>query len=315
MIEFIRPDTRIDFLGIRKWVFASSVVLVVLSVVLMFTRGLNFGIDFTGGTLVQTHFAKPPSIADIRDALAPKGYGSAIIQQYGEPSEILIRVQNKNGENSSTISTAVLGALNAKFGKGEVEMRRVEYVGPEVGSELKRAGIMAVLIAMVAILGYVTYRFEFRFALGADAATAHDVFLVLGAYAISGMEFNLTSVAGVLTVIGFSLNDTVVVFDRIREMIASNRKQKNPLDETTISNIAINQTLSRTIITSFTVLLVVLALFFLGGEIIHSFAFALLVGVIVGTYSSIYIASPIMLAMHGKFKGDEEEARRLEARP
>jgi len=315
MIEFIRSDTHIDFLGKRHIALGISAVLVLGSILMLIFKGLSFGIDFTGGTLVETRFANAPAIADVREALTTKNYGSAVIQQYGEANEILIRVQNHDGEDSSKISTAVLQALDAKFGKENVEMRRVEYVGPQVGKELTRAGIMAVLFAMVAILAYVTFRFEFRFALGADAALAHDVIVVLGAFAITGMDFDLTVVAGLLTVIGYSLNDTIVIFDRIREMMTLNRKKKNPDDEPTTSNLAINQTLSRSVITSFTVFLVVLALFFLGGEVIHGFAFALLVGVIAGTYSSIYIASPIMLAMPGNVKTAEEEAKELEARP
>jgi len=315
MIEFIRSDTHIDFLGKRKIALGISAFLILGSILMLFVRGLNFGIDFTGGTLVETRFTTPPAISDVRDALATKDYGNAVIQQYGAPNEILIRVQNHKGEDSSSISTAVLSVLNDKFGNDKVEMRRVEYVGPQVGEELTRAGISAVLFAMVAILLYVTVRFELRFALGADMALAHDVFIVLGAFALTGMEFNLTVVAGVLTVIGYSLNDTIVIFDRIREMMGLNRKKKTPDDDVTTSNAAINQTLSRSIITSFTVFLVVLALFFLGGEVIHGFAFALLVGVVVGTYSSIYIASPIMLMFKGKSEAAEERVKEMEARP
>jgi len=315
MIELIRSDIHIDFLGKRKIAMAISAFLVISSIVLLVARGLNFGIDFTGGTLVETRFVNPPAIGEVREALSHKNYGDAIIQQYGAPNEILIRVQNRNGEKSSTISNTVLNALGAKFGSDKVEMRRVEYVGPQVGKELARAGIMAVLIAMVAILLYVTFRFEFRYAVGADLALVHDTSIVLGAFALTGMEFNLTVVAGLLTVIGYSLNDTIVIFDRIREMMAANRKKKNPEAEDATSNLAINQTLSRSIITSFTLFLVVLALFFLGGEVIHGFAFSLLVGVVVGTYSSIYIASPIMLMMPAKSRAAEEADKELEARP
>jgi preprotein translocase subunit SecF len=313
-MELIRTDTHIDFLGKRKLAMGISGTLVLLSILLLIFKGLNFGIDFTGGTLVETRFAQAPSIADVRDALTPKGYGNAVIQQYGSPKEIMIRVQNRDSKASAKISNTVLDALNAKF-SNQVEMRRVEYVGPQVGKELTQAGIMAVLFAMIAIFGYVVLRFEFRYAVGADLALVHDTTIVLGAFAVTGMEFNLTVVAAVLTVIGYSLNDTIVVFDRIREMNAANRKKKNPEDEPTTANNAINQTLSRTLITSFTVLIVLLSLFFLGGEVIHGFAFALLVGVVVGTYSSIYIASPIMLMMKGHTKADEEAVREMEARP
>lgn len=314
-MELIRTDTHIDFLGKRKIYMGISGTLVLLSILLLIFKGLNFGIDFTGGTLVETRFAQPPAIAEVRDALSPKGFGNAVIQQYGAPTEIMIRVQNRDSKASAKISNTVLDALNAKFTNNKVEMRRVEYVGPQVGKELTEAGIEAVLFAMIAIFGYVMFRFEFRFAVGADLALVHDTSIVLGAFAITGMEFNLTVVAALLTVIGYSLNDTIVVFDRIRETNAANRKKKNPEDEPTVTNNAVNQTLSRTLITSFTVLIVLLSLFFLGGEVIHGFAFALLVGVVVGTYSSIYIASPIMLMMKGHTKADEDAVREMEARP
>ncbi len=314
-MQLIRPDTRFDFIGRRKIALSLSAALMLISIGLLIFKGLNFGIDFTGGTLVEVKFQHPPAIADVRKALKPAGYGQAVIQEYGAPDEILIRVQNKAGEKSSTISTAVLKALGKRFGKKEVTMRRVEYVGPQVGRELTRAGIMAVLIAMVAILLYVTVRFELRFALGADAALVHDVTIVLGLFSLTGAEFNLPVVAALLTVIGYSLNDTIVVFDRIRENLAANRKKKHPDSEADVANAAINQTLARTLMTSLTTLLVVVALFFLGGEVIHGFAMALLAGIVVGTYSSIFVASPIMLALAGRFSAGEDEQRELEARP
>jgi len=314
-MQIIRPDTHIDFIGKSKAAMAISGILLLLSVGLLIFKGLNFGIDFTGGTLVEVKFDQAPAISDVRNSLKPAGYGQAIIQEYGTPNEILIRVQNKSSEESSTISTAVLDALTTRFNADGVQMRRVEFVGPQVGDELTRAGIMAVLIAMVAILIYVTFRFELRFALGADAALLHDVTIVLGLFALTGKEFSLPVVAALLTVIGYSLNDTIVVFDRIRENLAANRKKKKPDDEKTIVNASINQTLARTLMTSFTTLLVVAALFFLGGEVIHGFALALMAGILVGTYSSIYIASPVMMALHGRFKPNDEEIRKLEARP
>jgi len=314
-MQLIRSGTHIDFIGNRKAAMVISGLLVLLSIGLLVFRGLNFGIDFTGGTLVEVKFKQAPAIADVRTALTPTGYGQAIIQEYGAPDEILIRVQNKQGKKSSAISTEILGALTKAFGREAVQMRRVEFVGPQVGDELTHAGIMAVLIAMLAILLYVTFRFEFRFALGADAALIHDVTIVLGLFALTGKEFSLPIVAALLTVIGYSLNDTIVVFDRIRENIAANRKKKKPDTEADLINASVNQTLARTLMTSLTTLLVVLALFFLGGEVIHGFALALMAGIIVGTYSSIFIASPIMMALHGRFKSSEEEMKKLEARP
>jgi|UPI000373008E preprotein translocase subunit SecF len=316
-MQLISLDSNIDFLGKRKIAMAISAVMLLISIIALVpqVRGLNFGIDFTGGTLVEVQFSKAPAIADVRDALTPVGYGKAIIQEFGAPEEILIRVQNAESGNSSVISTAVLKGLKEKFGADEITMRRVEFVGPQVGEELTSAGIQAVIWAMLAILIYVTVRFQLRFAIGADAALLHDVTIVLGVFAITGAEFDLPVVAAVLAVIGYSLNDTIVVFDRIRESMEANFKRKTPDDEVTVCNAAINQTLARTLMTSLTTLLVVLALFFLGGEVIHNFAFALLVGILVGTYSSIFIASPVMLSMKGSFGPSEEELKAMEARP
>ncbi len=314
-MQLIRPDINIDFIGKRKTALMISGLMLLASLGLLAFKGMNFGIDFTGGTLVEVKFQQAPEIADVRAALSPKGYGNAVIQEFGSPEEILIRVQNREGEKSSTISTAILDGLSEKFTADAVEMRRVEFVGPQVGEELTRAGIMAVLIAMFAILLYVTVRFEFRFALGADAALLHDITIVLGLFALTGKEFTLPVIAALLTVIGYSLNDTIVVFDRIRENFAANLKRKTPEHEVTIVNNSINQTLARTLMTSLTTLLVVAALFLLGGEVIHDFAFALIAGILVGTYSSIYIASPVMLSLAGRFKADEEEIRKMEARP
>jgi len=314
-MQLISPDTHIDFLNKRKIAFAVSGILLLVSLGFLVTKGLNFGIDFTGGTLVEARFQKPPEISKIRKTLSPAGYGSAIIQEFGSPEEIMIRVQNANAKNSSAISNSILSALKQGFGADGVQMRRVEFVGPQVGEELTRAGIMAVLISMLAILLYVTFRFEFRFALGADAALLHDITLVIGAFSITGKEFSLPVVAAILTVIGYSLNDTIVVFDRIRENLASNRKKKNPLTEFGVVNSSINETLSRTLMTSITTLIVVIALFLLGGEVIHSFAFALIVGIVVGTYSSVYIASPVMLSLHSQSKTRQEDIAKMKARP
>ncbi|MDQ6954383.1 MAG: protein translocase subunit SecF [Mariprofundaceae bacterium] len=316
-MQLINPNSNFDFLGKRKIALIISAVLITISLLALIPsiRGLNFGIDFTGGTLVEVQFKQAPSISDVRAAIKPAGYEQAIIQEFGSPEEILIRVQNKEVEDSSKISNTILDSLKSHFGAENIDMRRVEFVGPQVGEELTQAGISAVLIAMLAILIYVTLRFEFRFAIGADAALLHDITLVLGVFAITGSEFSLPVVAAILAVIGYSLNDSIVVFDRIRENLEENRKRKHPEDEIKVCNDSINQTLARTLMTSFTTLLVVLALFFLGGEVIHGFAFALLVGILVGTYSSIYIASPVMLQLKGVWQTSEEDLKEEEARP
>jgi len=314
-MQLINPDIHIDFLGKRKIAMIFSAVLIVLSLGLLAGKGLNFGIDFTGGTLVEVKFKEAPSIADVRKAITPVGYEQAIIQEFGSPEEILIRVQNKNATDSSKISTDILDALGAAFSEDAVEMRRVEFVGPQVGEELTQAGVLAVLFAMVAILIYITFRFKLRFAIGADAALLHDITLVMGIFALTEKEFTLPVVAAILTVIGYSLNDTIVVFDRIRENFAFNRKKRHPDSEADVVNASINQTLGRTLMTSVTTLLVVVSLFLFGGEVIHNFAFALIVGIFVGTYSSIYIASPVMLALEGRFGPTDEEMKELEAKP
>jgi len=314
-MQLINPDLHVDFLGKRKIAAALSIAMIVLSLGLIIAKGLNFGIDFTGGTLVEVKFNQAPAISDVRKAITPAGYEKATIQEFGAPEEIMIRVQNKEETDSSKISTDILDGLGAEFGPENVEMRRVEFVGPQVGEELTEAGIMAILFAMVAILIYVTFRFKLRFAIGADAALLHDITILVGVFALTGKEFTLPVVAAILTVIGYSLNDTIVVFDRIRENLALNRKKRTPDSEVDVVNGSVNQTLGRTLMTSLTTLLVVFALFFFGGEVIHDFAFALIVGILVGTYSSIYIASPVMLALEGRFGENDDDMEELEARP
>jgi len=314
-MQLIRPDINIDFLGNRKKALMLSAAVLLVSLALILFKGLNLGIDFTGGTLVEVRFHEAVQISDIRKSLEPVGYGRAAIQEFGSPTDILIRVQNKENVESAVISTAILDALGGYFSPDQVEMRRVEYVGPQVGEELKSAGMWAVIYTLIGILFYVMFRFKLRFALGADAALMHDIIIVVGVFALLGKEFSLPVVAALLTVLGYSLNDTIVVFDRIRENFENNRKKKKPEDEVMVCNKSINQTLSRTLMTSLTTLFVVLSLFVLGGEVIHDFAFALIVGIAVGTYSSIFIATPIMLSLEGKFEMSEEELKAMEARP
>ncbi|MDQ6963144.1 MAG: protein translocase subunit SecF [Mariprofundaceae bacterium] len=317
-MQLIRTDLNIDFLGKRKIALAFSAVLLIIAIISLIpsVRGLNFGIDFTGGTLVQMHFKETTKVADIRTSLKTVGYEKSMIQTFGNDNEILVRVQNRENEKSSDISSSILEAVQTTFGKDNVEMRRVEFVGPQVGEELTQSGIYAVLWSMIAILLYVTFRFQFRYALGANAALFHDVTLVMGVFAITGKEFTLPIIAAVLTVIGYSLNDTIVVFDRIRENLDANKRRKTQLTELDVVNSSINQTLSRTLMTSLTTMLVVVALFLLGGEILKDFAFALIVGILVGTYSSIFVASPVMLSLEGRFQSNSEEIRKaVESQP
>ncbi len=289
-MQFIKQSINIDFVGKRNIAWILSAVLILISVISLFTRGLNLGIDFTGGTLVEVGYENSVELAPIRAALERAQFDDAIVQHFGTAKDVLIRLPADDAKNSSEISNRVLEALKLT---GTPNMRRVEFVGPQVGEELRDDGGLAVLYALFGILIYVALRFEYRFAVGSVAALIHDVVLTVGFFSVTQAPFDLTVLAAVLAVIGYSLNDTIVVFDRIRENFRRMRKT-NPLE---VINSSVNQTLARTLMTSLTTLLVLLALFFLGGEVIHSFALALIVGVIVGTYSSIYIASSMLIVL------------------
>lgn len=280
-----------DFLGKRKIALLLSGLLLV-SIVSLAVKGLVLGIDFTGGTLVEIGYQQPVDLAELRRALEEKGFGDATVQHFGTARDVLIRLKPKSGISNAQLSSEVLAAVNSNV-ENPGEIRRVEFVGPQVVDELAEDGGLAMLYSMFGILLYVAWRFEYKFSLGSVAALFHDVIITLGFFSITGMEFDLTVLAAVLAVIGYSLNDTIVVFDRIRENFRKLRKGR--AEE--IMNTSLNQTLSRTLMTSLTTILVLLALATLGGEIIHNFAIALLVGVIVGTYSSIFVASPIVLAL------------------
>ncbi len=297
-MKFLKNKQNIDFMGKRQVALVFSLVLLTIAVGSMVTRGLSLGIDFTGGTLIEVGYSEPPDLDSVRKALADSGHGDSSVQQFGTPRDILIRLGSSADADSSRLSDEVFAALS-KAADSKVDLRRVEFVGPQVGDELAEDGALAVLVALIAILMYVAMRFEWRFAVGSVIALVHDVIIVVGLFALLQIEFDLPVLAAVLAVIGYSLNDTIVVFDRIRENFRKMRKGE-PVD---IVNRSLNETLSRTLVTSLTTILVLLALFFLGGEIIHGFAFALLVGVLVGTYSSIYVASTSIL-MLGVSKAD-----------
>jgi preprotein translocase subunit SecF len=292
-MRLLDRKTNIDFISKRRIAFAFSAILIVLSIGSLVTRGLNFGLDFTGGTLIEVAYTQAPDMTDVRDQLEARGLGDAVVQTFGLDTEIVVRVPPRGEEESSAdISTTVLEALKDGVA-GEVEMRRVEFVGPQVGEELTEQGILAVVYALIGIFLYVMVRFQWRFSVGAVAALVHDVIITMGVISLLGVEFDLTVVAALLAVIGYSLNDTIVLFDRIRENFPKLRNHQ-PSD---VVNTSINQTLSRTLMTSLTTLLVLLALFAFGGEIINAFAFTLIVGVLVGTYSSIYVASTTLLEL------------------
>ncbi len=294
-MELIKPGTKIDFVGYRYHAVIISTLLNIAVLVFLFVRGgPNWGVDFSGGTLMHVKFATPAPINDVRGALAAVEFGDVTIQEFGTVGEVLIRLPLSETETAG-VSKPVTDALTAKFGEGRVEILRVESVGPRVGSDLRRKAILAVSFSTLMMGVYIWFRFQFRFGVGAAVALIHDVLITVGALALLGYEFDLTIVAALLTVVGFSVNDTVIVSDRIRENMRKSRRESIAA----IINSSINETLSRTILTTGTAVLVNLALYFLGGNVINGFAFALLVGFVAGTYSSIFIASPIVLVMGG----------------
>ena len=292
-MEFIKPGTKINFLGIRRHAFVLSGLLLGVSIIsIILHGGLNYGIDFAGGTLVQVKFSEPTQVETIKENLASIGLDRSLIQRFGEKgeNEYLIRVE-KSVSDLADLSGQIEGTLQEAYGKYGVEIRRTEMVGPKVGKDLRRKGILAIVYALIGILIYITWRFEFIFAVGAIIALAHDVMITVGVFSIANKEFTLPIVAAILTIIGYSLNDTIVVYDRIRE----NRRKMRREPFVKVINSSINETLGRTLLTSLTTLFVVVILFIFGGGVIHDFAFALMVGVLAGTYSSIFVASPFIL--------------------
>jgi len=290
-MKFLKGTTKIDFMSFAGAALAISIILNVLSVVSLATRGLNFGLDFTGGTLIEVSYPSPPTIGDVRQYLAAADMPDSVVQSFGTATDIVVRIPPRSKEESTAdISTHVLQALQQGV-DGEIIMRRVEFVGPQVGDELTDQGILAVIYSLAGIFFYLMFRFQWRFSVGAVVATVHDVFVCMGFLSVFQVEFDLTAVAALLAVIGYSVNDTVVVFDRIRENFPRMLKAL-PRD---VINASINQTLSRTLMMSLTVLLTLIALALFGGKILHSFSVTLIVGVIIGTYSSIYVASASLL--------------------
>lgn len=288
-MELIKPGTNFDFVGKIKITVGISAALVVISILSVILHGgLNFGIDFAGGTVIQIRFSGHAPADAIRKAFTGIDVEDAVIQEIGE-NEVIVRT---NQAMTKELQTKVDQALTGQFGAGQYEIRQIEFVGPKVGKDLTNKAILAVIFSWIGMLIYIAWRFEFRYALGGIIALVHDTIIAIGALSLLNKEFTLTIVAALLTLIGYSINDTIVVFDRIRE----NRKKDLRRNLGNVINSSINETLSRTILTSFTVILVLLALFFLGGAVIHDFSFVLLVGVVIGTYSSIFIASPIVLA-------------------
>jgi preprotein translocase subunit SecF len=314
-LEFLKRDTRIDFIGRRRIAALISISVIVIVLLSLFFRGLNLGIDFTGGTLVEVSYSSSVNTEEVRTNLRRSGLDGVVVQYFGTSRDVLIRLPADPEVDAAESSSLIISSLREPYGEtlaqssendsqrcvfqdgttGDctVQMRRVEFVGPQVGGELTEKGGLAMLYALLGILAYVAWRFEWRFALGAVIALVHDVVITVGFFSLLGLEFSLPVLAAVLAVIGYSLNDTIVVFDRIRENFRKMRK--GTIVE--IMNSAINQTLRRTLLTSLTTLLVVVTLILLGGEIIKGFAVALFIGILVGTYSSIFVASPVVLSL------------------
>lgn len=309
-MQIIKHDINIDFVGKRKLALIVSAVMILIGLAsLVVNGGPNYGIDFVGGTLVQVKFAENTDAARIKDGLASLELGSVVVQRFGDdPNEFLIRVQ-ESGEGKD-LSGLISGSLESVYGEGKVDIRRVEMVGPQVGKDLRQKGLLSISYAMIGILIYIAWRFELRYAIGAIIALLHDVLITLGAFSITGREIDLPIIAAFLAIIGYSLNDTIIVYDRIRENYGKHQK----LGFGEVVNRSINETLSRTILTSGTTLMVVLALFIFGGGVIHNFAFAMLVGILIGTYSSIFVASPLLILWQDMRSGGQKKTTTVQGR-
>ncbi|MAS11071.1 protein translocase subunit SecF [Salinisphaera sp.] len=307
-MRLIKPNTSIDFVSYGKYAVIFSALLVLVTFVSFSMEKLTFGVDFTGGVVVEVGYPDAVPLEDVRGALADGGYPDATVQHFGASDAVMIRLASEEGAESSEVSTQVMQALQGQ--NSQAELRRVEFVGPQVGDELVNKGGLALLYTVIAILIYVIVRFHWKLAAGAVTALVHDVLITLGVFSLFHLDFDLTVLAALLAVIGYSLNDTIVVYDRIRENFRRMRKA-TPAE---VVNASINQTLARTLMTSGTTILTLLALFFLGGEIIHGFATALLIGVLIGTYSSIFVASALALRLdinsHDLFPPKEEDAEK-----
>ncbi|HUO81714.1 MAG TPA: protein translocase subunit SecF [Gammaproteobacteria bacterium] len=285
-------DTHIDFVGKRRAALGLSLALLLISIGAVVARGLNFGIDFTGGVLIEVGYEQAADLAAIRSTLRDAGFAAPQVQNFGTSTDVLIRLLPDDlTSDADEIRDQILEVLREK--DPGVELRRVDFVGPQVGEELTEQGGLAMMFALMMILAYVAFRFQWKFAVGAVAALAHDVVITVGFFAVFGLTFDLSVLAAILAVIGYSLNDTIVIFDRIRENFLKIRKK--PAAE--VLNISINETLARTIMTGVTTLLVLVVLFLLGGETLRSFSVALIVGILIGTYSSVYVASTVALAL------------------
>ncbi len=290
-MELFHHQTKIDFMGMRRVTAVFSIIICALSLFFLFTRGLNFGLDFTGGTQLELRFSNPTSVEDVRHQLENADFTGVKVAQYGTTRDVIVKLANKQGVTEQQLGQKVVELLAQQ--DPNIELRRVEFVGSEVGDKLAEQGTLAVLVALFATMVYIAVRFEYRFGVSAAVALLHDPIIILGIFSYFQFEFDLATLAGVLAVIGYSLNDTIVVYDRVRENFRKVRKGNTE----EIMNLSINQTLSRTIMTSCLTLLVVVALYFFGGESLHGFSLSLIIGIVIGTYSSIFVAGALALVM------------------
>ena len=285
-MEFFKRQTNINFLGLQRWAAVLSLLLLLISVGSLLIKGLHWGLDFTGGSQLQVSFNRSVELPKVRQELQQAGFKDALVQSYGTSQDVLISLAAEK-ISQHDLATKIIRALPG------AQLKQIEFIGPQVGHELATQGALAVVIALLGIMLYIALRFEYRFAIGAAVALIHDPVLILGIFSLFRIEFNLTALAAILAVIGYSLNDTIVIFDRIRENFRKLRKKTS----VEVVNLSINQTLSRTIMTSATTLFVVLSLCIFGGPMIHSFAMALVIGIVIGTYSSIYVAGALAVAL------------------
>ena len=291
-LKLVPDHTNIPFVSVRYIAIGFSAVVVIAAVILMFTKGFNFGIDFKGGTVIEIATQKPADLTDLRTRLNALKIGEVQLQRFGDDSNVLIRVGTAKGDSSEDAGEKIVQKVKAELGN-EVTYRRIESVGPQVSSELIRAATLAVLVSVAAMFAYIWFRFEWQFGLGAVLSIVHDVMATIVVFSVFQLEFNLTTIAALLTIVGYSMNDTVVVYDRMRENL---RKYKK-MELGDLIDLSLNETLSRTIMTSTTTLLALLSLFIFGGEVIRSFTFAMIFGILIGTYSSIYVAAPVLMAI------------------
>lgn len=300
LLKLVPENTSVPFVSFRKIAYVLSTLLLVASVYFYAAKGLNFGIDFKGGFLIEAHTENTADLASLRNITGNMGLGEVSLQTFGDDNQVLIRIEFQEDKSLNEVVELVQMTLDSEYAE-QVSFQRTEAVGPKVSGELIESGVLSVLLAVGAVLFYIWIRFEWQFGLGAVIALMHDVLLTVGMFSLTGLEFNLSIIAAILTIVGYSLNDTVVVYDRIRENLRKFRKKELP----DLINLSLNETLARTMMTSVTTLLALTALFYFGGEVIHGFTAAMIWGIFVGTYSSIFIASPVLLWF--ELRREEEE--------